>query len=244
MKAFPDTTKVLFVTGTSTGVGKTMVTRAVAAGLNRDGRRVCAIKPVETGCAPHAEDAMAIARAAEHAPAEHQGFYRAQPPLAPAAIASPPPPHVSGLVRAVADFAHGTADAIRTDAPPQVLLVEGAGGVRVPLNARQDMAHLMTELSSRGARVVLVARNALGVLSDVLVNMEALHRRHIPVQAIVLSHCQAESDMSARTNAQILQDRLKAPIVSFPFVKKDTIGAMSRAAVECGLLRAVLDGHP
>ena len=55
---------VVLVTGTDTGIGKTVVTCAVAASLARRGRRVGVMKPAETGCAPDAEDAIALRIAA------------------------------------------------------------------------------------------------------------------------------------------------------------------------------------
>ncbi|HJL19243.1 MAG TPA: dethiobiotin synthase [Sandaracinaceae bacterium LLY-WYZ-13_1] len=198
----------LFVTATGTEVGKTWLTRGLAAALRARGRRVAAIKPLETGCRPDPSDALALAEACGRPElANAPGLYRAERPLAPYAanLAGESAPDLDALVdatRALADDA-------------EVALVEGAGGLLVPLDATRTIADLVAAL---GTPVVLVARDRLGVLSHTLTAFESAERRGIDVRAVVLS-CSPEAsdeDPSPRSNRRILAERLPTPVLPYP----------------------------
>lgn len=225
----------IFVSGTGTGVGKTFVTRAIASGLRSAGKRVAALKPVETGFAPEQpSDALALARAAGRPElASFAGFYRNSLPLAPYAASlesGEPVPTVRAMVDAIHHAARGT----------ELVLVEGAGGLLVPLDARETMAELMAAL---GLPLLLVAPNSLGVLSSTLTVAECARARGIELRAVVLVDPDAGSeDPSARTNARILDERLGAPVFEFPRTADDD-EALAVAAASSGLLATVLDAR-
>jgi dethiobiotin synthetase len=225
----------LFISSTGTGVGKTFVTRALAAAMRDRGRRVVALKPIETGFEDVARsDAHALAVACGRPElAEHAGFYRARAPLAPYAVAlqgEAPPPPIRALVDAIHLAARGS----------EFALVEGAGGLLVPLDRRQTMADLVAAL---GLPLVLVAPNTLGVLSYVLTASEAARSRGIELRAIVLvDPTNLDAEPSMRTNAKILDERLGAPIFEFPRVE-DSDEALAQAANSSALLDLLLDAR-
>ncbi|HEX5656329.1 MAG TPA: dethiobiotin synthase [Polyangiales bacterium] len=225
----------IFVSGTGTGVGKTFVTRAIAAALHASGKRVAAIKPVETGVVgDQASDAAALAQASGRPElAEARGFYRHELPLAPYAAAletGTPPPAVRTLVDAVHQAARGS----------ELALVEGAGGLFVPIDRRDTMAELVAAL---GLPLLLVAPNALGVLSTALTTAECARVRGIELRGIVLIDPKsAAEDPSVRTNARILDERLGAPVFEFPQTD-DSDAALAAAAASSGLLSVVLDAR-
>lgn len=199
----------VFVTGTGTGVGKTVVTRALAEALRTEGRRVTALKPIETGCDPDPRDAIALAEAAGRPElARLPGLYRARAPLAPhaAALEGAPPLDWPELLAALAPH--------REDDP---LLVEGAGGLLVPLDRARVIADLAIALA---LPILVVAPNALGVLSDVLATVECACARGLSVAAVILRE-PASRDYSFATNVDILAGRLDAPILDFPHVGSD-----------------------
>ncbi len=199
----------LFVTGTGTGVGKTVVTRSLAEALRADGRRVTALKPIETGCDPDPLDAVALAEAAGRPElARLPGLYRARAPLAPhaAALEGEPALDWSGLLAALAPH--------REDDP---LLVEGAGGLLVPIDPSRVIADLAVALA---LPILVVAPNALGVLSDVLATVECAHARGLSVAAVILRE-PATRDRSFATNVDTIASRLEAPILDFPHVASD-----------------------
>lgn len=198
-----------FVTGTGTGEGKTFVTRGLARHARRLGMNVAAIKPLETGVAPLALDAIALARAAGRPElADLPGLYRVAPPVAPLTatlrgeLPVPPNAALCDVVRSVA------AD---------LLLVEGAGGVLVPLDHERSIADLIASL---GLPAILVARNALGVMSHTRAAFEALAHRAIPIAAVVLTE-HGPSDDSQRDNLSVLARLLPAPVIRVPSATDD-----------------------
>jgi dethiobiotin synthetase len=224
--------KGIFVSGINTGVGKTFVTRALAAALRGTGRKVAALKPIETGAAEQASDALALARAAGRPElAEVRGFYRHALPLSPYAASlesGDPPPKIRALVDAVHQAARGS----------DVTLVEGAGGLLVPIDRRETIADLIAAL---GVPLLLVAPNNLGVLSAVFSTAESARSRRIELRAIVLVD-PSEPDASSRTNARIIDERLGVPVFEFPNTKDDD-EALAISAASSGLLDALLDAR-
>ena len=223
----------LFISGTATGVGKTYGTRALAAALRAGGKRVAALKPVETGFTSlEASDAFAIARASGRPElATAPGFYRAKPPLSPYGAmleGEPRPPSVPSLVDAIHHASRGT----------ELCLVEGAGGLLVPLDVRDTMADLVAAL---GLPLVLVATNVLGVLSTMLSAAESARHRGIELRGVVLVDS-ADPDLSARNNARILDERLGAPVFEFPRTENSD-EALAVAASASGLTAALLDAR-
>ena len=227
--------KGIFVSGTGTGVGKTFVARAIAAALHAGGKRVAALKPVETGCIGGiAADSQALARASGRPElADFRGFYRSDLALAPYASAlesGTGAPSVRTLVDAVHHAARGS----------ELTLVEGAGGLFVPLDERDTLAELVAAL---GLPLLLVAQNALGVLSVALSTAECARARGIELRAVVLvDQAPEQRDLSARTNARILDERLGTPVFEFPYTADDD-AALALAASSSGLMSAVLDAR-
>lgn len=225
----------IFVSGVGTGVGKTFVTRAIASALRATGKRVVALKPVETGRAEGTlSDSEALGRASQRPElADFAGFYRSPLPLAPYAAAletSSPPPTVRQLVDSLHQAARGS----------ELVLVEGAGGLFVPLDRRETMAELVAAV---GLPLLLVAPNSLGVLSGTLSAAECARSRGIELRAVVLVDPPPDQeDISTRTNARILDERLGAPVFEFPQTEDDD-DALARAASASGLLAAVLDAR-
>ena len=225
-----------FVSSTGTSEGKTVVACALAVALRQSGVRIAAVKPMETGCAPIAADAAALAGACEEPSlAEQPGFFRAQLPAAPYAVeleGERAAPTSAELQRTLRRVAHGY----------EAVIVEGAGGLHVPLNRSELIADLVRAL---GLPLLLVAVNRLGVLSHVLASAEAAAHRGLRIAAVVLNHDQAisQSDPSVRTNRQILAERLDCPVIEFPWLgemSSHNLSALAAAAASSGLLRVVL----
>lgn len=206
--------KGAFITATGTGVGKTWLASALAAACVQRGKRVAAIKPIETGVDQEPLDALQLARACNNEELAYApGLYRAREPLAPYAIEKRGGPAL-GSLRALAKRVRELgADADYT-------IVEGAGGVLVPLDREHTIADFAAQLD---LQTVLVARNALGVLSYTLTAVEALRKRNVSVRAIVLNHVDRsqQADLSRTSNADVLSDYLpRLPILRAPRVKE------------------------
>jgi malonyl-CoA O-methyltransferase len=157
----------VFVTGTDTGIGKTLVSAVLARAWNAD-----YWKPFQTGVAEEAGDTETVARLAQLPPERlHAPASVLQAPLAPWAAAQ--------LEGATID-----ARAAALPATGNALVVEGAGGLYVPI----DDQHMMIDLIARlGLPVVLAARSSLGTINHTLLSLEALRQRQIPVLGVVMS---------------------------------------------------------
>ncbi len=217
----------LFVTGTGTGVGKTFVTRGLARALVDAGVSVAALKPIETGCRPTPEDAVALARACRRPElATATGLHRVAPPVGPYAAtfegaSQTPNLRVLGArVRALA-------------ADTELALVEGAGGLLAPIDRALTIADLAVTLA---LPLLVVAEDGLGVVSSVLTTLESAERRSLRIGAIVLRQAPtADRDPSVRTNALILAEWTDAPIVKFG-VSDDDDDALAQCAAAAGLV--------
>ena len=194
-----------FITGTDTDAGKTLVTAGLARALAARGDAVFAVKPVQTGCchlaetliAPDAERYAAIAPGVRSVALET--FEPACSPHLAARMAGREL-SVHGLCAGLdAALGLGTARAFAGR-----LLVEGAGGLYVPLNSNESMLDLMAEAQKRyQTPVLLVVGNRLGCINHALLSLEALQARKIHCLGMVLT-CAAPAGDALQ--AAILED--------------------------------------
>jgi len=157
----------VFVTGTDTGIGKTVVAATLVRAWQAD-----YWKPVQTGLAEETGDTDTVARLSGADPERlHRPRWLLQAPLSPEDAAAP-----EGVVVALEDFT--------LPASSRPLVVEGAGGVLVPLNRDVLMVDLMVRL---GLPVVLVARSTLGTINHTLLSVEALRGRGLTLAGVILN---------------------------------------------------------
>jgi dethiobiotin synthetase len=181
---------VLVVTGTGTGVGKTVVTAAVAALAAAAGQRVAVVKPAQTGVAAGEEsDAGVIARLTGLGDVHE--LVRYPDPLAPATAA-----RRAGVapLSAAAMTARIRSLAARRD----LVLVEGAGGLLVRLDARGST--IADVAAGLGARLLVVAAAGLGTLNATALTCEAIAARRLAAAGVVIGSWPASPDLAARTN--------------------------------------------
>ncbi len=162
----------LFITGTDTDVGKTVVACGFLAAANQQGLRTAAIKPVAAGC-ELTEQGMTNSDALQlQAAASHQLSYQQINPIAlEPAIA----PHIAAAeagVRLSASRLVGYCRGVSL-MPVDLVLIEGAGGWRVPINSRETLADVARELN---CAVIVVVAMRLGCLNHALLTMEAIRR--------------------------------------------------------------------
>jgi dethiobiotin synthetase len=222
-----------FVSGTGTGIGKTWLTRGMARLARRAGRSVVALKPIETGVLGSPEDGLALGRAAG------QPELGTLPGLVRRRLAASP--YAAVLAGEPAFDLPALADTIlRTIAPAEVQLVEGAGGLFVPLDRRTTTAELVRTL---GLPVLLAAPNRLGVLSETIATVRAGEQLGLSIPRIVLTP--APPDDSTSTNARILSEYLERPVHLLGRATDDD-EVLADTALEAGLgpLVAPAPGDP
>ena len=160
--------KGLFVTGTDTGIGKTVVSAMLALGL-----RARYWKPIQSGL--NAETDTQFVQRVTGLPDSHFAAerFRLTAPLSPHAAAA-----MDGLSIQLQDFALPPAP------PEQRIIVEGAGGLMVPLNSTQLMIELIAYLA---LPAVLVTRTSLGTINHTLLSIEALRKHAIPIAGVIMN---------------------------------------------------------
>jgi dethiobiotin synthase len=182
---------IRFVTGTDTGVGKTLAAAALCRVERGAGRTVLYAKPVQTGLQQaEAGDAAFVAAAAKVPVIECLRF---REPLAPAVAAE--------LEGSVIDVEALLADLAKAGDGFDRIVVEGAGGLLVPLSAEVTMADLADRL---GAGLVVVTRPTLGTLNHTALTLEAARSRGLPVDGLVISGWPEEPGVTEQTNLEQL----------------------------------------
>lgn len=194
----------VFVTGTDTGVGKTVVGCAIAEALRRRGLDVGVMKPIETGVGTQGPlDAIALAEAAGATdPIDLICPQRFELPAAPSVAAAREGTSVDLFAIRRAFLALRERHAY--------LLVEGAGGLLVPIASDYAMVDLMAELH---LPILVVARAALGTVNHTLLTLEAIERRGLPLAGVVVSHGPRQISAADRENLAVLRTALGARLV-------------------------------
>lgn len=190
----------LLISGTDTGVGKTTVGCALAFAFQVRGMRVGVMKPVATGCAERsgvlaANDAEALYGGAFATyPMELVCPYRYRAPLAPAVAAEVDGAPLPDLDRIVAAYQ-------QIEAQSDVMIVEGAGGLTVPITWQQNFADLALMLD---LELLLVVPNRLGSINAALLSLDYAGRRGMRIAGYVLNDVDAATSLAAETNAAAL----------------------------------------
>lgn len=203
--AAPEGARGLFVTGTDTGVGKTLVAVALLRALAAAGLRAVGMKPVAAGCDPASganADVIAL-RAAGNVDAPEADCN-------PYAFADPVAPHLAAEAAGVTIRLAGVAAAgARLRARADALIVEGAGGALVPLDARHDMLDVAACLD---LPVLLVVGMRLGCLNHALLSALAVRRRGLVLRGWIANGLPPAMPLAER-NVDALAARLgMAPV--------------------------------
>lgn len=199
----------LFVTGTDTGVGKTVIAGAIANWFTRRGARVAVSKPVATGCVKRregliSEDAEFLAAAGDvRFPLDL---------ICPQCYAEPLAPAVAGeRAKQPIDWEAVDRSITLMSAQSDVLIVEGVGGVMVPL----DRQTLVLDLAARlGLPAVVVAGAGLGTINHTLLTVHALKSAGVKVAGVVINGYPVEGGgVAEETNPGAIEHWGRVPIL-------------------------------
>lgn len=200
----------IFVTGTDTGVGKSVLAAAACAALAAGGRRVAAFKPVVTGLddppGPFGYDHELLARAAgAWQRPEEVAPYRFGPPLSPHSAAELAgvriePARLLSLARTAGERA-------------DVLVAEGVGGLLVPITPGYLVRDLAVDLV---LPVVVAARAGLGTINHTLLTVEAARAAGLRVAGVVMTPWPHEPAAIERSNRATVQQLSQVPVSGLP----------------------------
>ena len=209
------------ITGTDTGVGKSVLTAALLAALAAAGEPVRAYKPILTGADdpppgwPPDDELLALAAG------------RPTSEVAPLRLGPPVSPHLAlelDGVRVSREQLQAQARARGRDGP---LLVEGVGGLLVPLTDDYSVCDLAVDL---GLPVVVAARPGLGTINHTLLTLAAARAAGLDVRAVVLTPWPAMPDAMQRSNRETIARRGDIEVHTLPFIAAPRRELLARAA--------------
>lgn len=203
-----------FVTGTDTGVGKTLITAALISLLADKGLRVAGMKPVASGSR---ETDQGLRNEDAEMLMAHSSLRLDYALINPYVFTAPVSPHIAAqstgqkiIIRRIVD----NYDVIRQQA--DVVLIEGVGGWRVPLNDEEEVSDLAAALS---LPVVMVIGMRLGCLNHALLTAEAIRQKGLRLRACVVSQIDPEYEC-IEESLQTLKQRLNVPLQFVPWQKQ------------------------
>ena len=206
-------TDPIAVVGTDTGVGKTVVTAGLTRWLREQGVDARAIKPAQTGFPPD-DDAGFVAEACGDPDAATCCRYL-EPPLAPRVAAARTDTALSY------DSILSACQGAIADAEQPI--VEGIGGLRVPLSGDREVIDLVADLE---ATALVVTRSGLGTLNHTALSVEALERRGIDVAGIVCNEYDGAT-VAERTNPTELERMTGHAVTTVPPLEGETPRTMA-----------------
>ena len=198
----------IFITGTDTGVGKTVVAAGLALVLRERGMRVGVMKPVATGCFGEGKrlvsgDAVYLLEASEN---EH-------PPLSnPVRFRNPLAPSVASVIEKKEVPIEQILKAYRElQRHYDFIIVEGIGGLLVPLTKEYFVANLVHEFS---IPLVIVAKGGLGTINHTLLTVDAATIRGFEIRGIIFNRMpRVNFSIAEITNPKVIHDITGIPIL-------------------------------
>ncbi len=207
-------TRGIFITGTDTGVGKTFVTCSLAALLRDLGYRVGVMKPAESGCSERdgdlfPEDAASLKEASGcNEPIEKICPYRFAEPLAPSIAAARAESRI--------EIDHLLDVYREISSKYDVTLVEGAGGLMVPILPSYTFCDFARVCD---LPILVIAANRLGAINHLLLTLEHAMCKDLSVLGYVLNCPTSERSLAAETNREVLSNLIGVPCLGeLPFL--------------------------
>jgi dethiobiotin synthetase len=199
---------ILFVTGTDTGVGKTFITALLAKALADHGIDVKVQKWVSTGNSDLSEDCVFIYELLGNKSDETvhglQDTSASGSDTAPYCLPFPASPHLASEQAGVIIETEVIRDALfRLESSCEILIVEGVGGILVPLSRAMLLADLVADLK---LPTLVVARSGLGTLNHTLLTLEAMRHRDIQIVGVLLNSQGGEDSSIVRDNQRTIAE--------------------------------------
>lgn len=198
-----------FITGTDTGVGKTIVTAGLAKALKRRGYDVGVMKPITSGASRRGKELVSedaeylLAAAALEDPAMLVSPVCLEPPLAPYTVTL--------LTGQKIDMASVMAAFVALSNMHEILLVEGIGGILAPIRQDYSVLDLVREMD---APLVIVARPGLGTVNHTAMTVACARAAKVAVAGVVFNFCEDSPETAAeKTNPDVVRQVCDVPVL-------------------------------
>lgn len=229
--------KIVFITGTDTDAGKTVVATALLHSLAAAGYSTGALKPIAAGAditeqGLRNDDALQLQTAAT--------FSHDYQDVNPILFNDPIAPHIAALNEGIELSVESCVEQCQTVIQSDVdaVVVEGAGGWLVPLNDHSSMADLAIALK---AEVILVVGIKLGCINHALLTVEAIENSGLKLLGWIANHLHGEIPESA-ANIASLRSRINSPLLGeMPYIDAIQSSSLSGECIDVSLLKSYLD---
>ncbi len=221
--------KGVFVTGTGTEVGKTVVAAALARTLATEGKRVAVFKPAVTGLDEHPADGPksgATVDISAHRPRDHEvlriaaGSEQGDGEISPHRYGPPASPHLAAALAGEEIDPQRLLNAARAAAAnADVLVCEGVGGLLVPLSPTYLVRDFAVDL---GLPLVVAASPGLGTINHTLLTIEAARAADLAVDAVVLTPWPDEPSAIERSNRETIESLGDVRVETLERLRLDT----------------------
>jgi len=229
--------KGFFITGTDTGVGKTIVAGAVVKAVKAFGLRTAAMKPIETGCRNEGgrlvpNDGLFLKNIA--------GIDEPVTSVTPCCLESPLAPMAAAEIEAVDVSVKEIKKAfLAMSAKYDAVVVEGIGGLMVPIRKDYYVAELAADF---GLPLVIVIRPGLGTINQTMLTLSHALRAGLKVAGIVINYSSPpENSLAEKTNPGVLSRIASVPLIgTFPYLREmseDIIGETALNNLDLEVIR-------
>ncbi|HLG42157.1 MAG TPA: dethiobiotin synthase [Planctomycetota bacterium] len=205
----PQPARGIFITGTDTEIGKTVVAAGLASALRRRGLKVGVMKPIATGCARKrgrlvSDDAeLLVSVSGCQAPMELVSPIRLEAPLAPSVATkmAERPLNLQRIWKAykVLSYMH------------EALVVEGIGGLMVPILERYFVADMIKRM---GLPVMIVSRPSLGTINHTALTVKVAEQYGLTVRGVVINYHNPFRGVAERTAAMSIEEATNVPVLA------------------------------
>ncbi|MCX5885675.1 MAG: dethiobiotin synthase [Proteobacteria bacterium] len=235
----------IFITGTDTGVGKTLISGSLASALRKQGMNVGVMKPVESGCSRVEgrlipSDALFLKEfSRSNDDIDLINPYRLEHPLAPAAAAE-----MEGVkieLKRIEDAYN------RMERNHDLMLVEGAGGLLVPLG---DSLLIVDLIKSLRLPALVIACSSLGTINHTLLTLRTAEVSGIEVLGVIINHVTPDRGLAEETCVSSIKKFTRVPILGvFPFVEdakiknREYLGDLMERCVNIDIILECLKGQ-
>jgi dethiobiotin synthetase len=221
--------KGFFITATDTGVGKTVITAAVVKVIASLGLKTGAMKPVESGCIKRGgrlvpQDGAFLKRLS--------GMKEPLQSITPVCLEKPLAPFLAAeMEKKEIDIARVRKAMQMLSERYDALVIEGVGGIMVPLRRDYFVADLAAE---SGLPLIVVSRPSLGTINHTILTVDYALRRGLEVAGVVINYnCPPSGDLAEKTNPTLLTRLLPVPILgTFPYVEDLNAETIEREALK------------
>ena len=209
-------TKKIFITGTDTDIGKTIVTAGTASLCTELGLRTAVLKPVQTGTAEYNPDICEIRRVAQDTLEIPDKL------TTPYSFPYPASPHLAADMENTTislDLIAEKIKEVELTCTPDVILIEGAGGILVPLNENETFLDLLDIL---GIPVIITSSVRLGTINHTLLTVQTLQNNRIPLEGIIFNRVPENPGPVEKDNIRIISKLSGLPVLaSIPELEKN-----------------------